>query len=448
MLRKKLIVISLFCASIIASCTTVDNELGNELIPESDKMVFSTTTFENFNTYTTSVDSVTSSNWGYTILGSIVTPWWGQTNYSCISTYLPYSGFNKDSIWGDEPTIDSARFVITPYGYSGDSTLTQTITVYKLNKMLPNFRDTSFYSNFPYKEFTDPTPFTTLHIRNTKSFKSDIPMEFAKSLLDTTGGIFKNDSLFIGKYFGFMMKSNSYFSGGVTRDINLEKTGIEIYYHNKNKPIADTTVAFFAMTNSSATYNVGFTMIDHDYNLADPVIGLNKALINDTLKSQDITYILSQGGLTTRIGLKKEYFDDLKKKAKDLGFENIAISNATLILPLQNTTPVLMDTSIISLGAYINYQKTMLTSDYFALVQSQNNQQQGQTPPPFGGQLNRALQQYSMNITSHVQSILSGKQENYNIEIAPAIKSVVSNRGVTINSKGIKLELSYVMVHK
>lgn len=448
MLKNKLVVFSLFCASIFASCTAVEKELGDSLIPEGDKMVFATTTFKDFDTYTTSVDSIPTSEWGYTLLGSLVTPWWGQTNYSYISTYLPYSGFNQDSIWGDLPTIDSAKFVITPYGYAGDSTLTQIVSVYKLNKVLPNFSDTSFYSNFPYEEYIDHNVFTTVKVKNEGNFRSKIPMDFANSLLDTTGGIFKNDSLFMSKFYGLMLKTPRAFSGGVCRDINLEKTGLEIYYHNKNKPIADTLVAFFAMTNTSATYNVGFTMIDHDYSIADPVVGLNKALINDTLQSQKITYILGQGGLTTRIGLKQEYFEKLKKDVNELGFKNIAVSNATLILPIQNPTPALLDTATLNLGAYINYNKLILASDYYQLLQSENQSSSGQAPPPFGGGLNRALGNYSMNITSHIQSLISGKEKNYSIEIDPAIRNTISGRGVTINSKDIKLEITYIMVNK
>lgn len=447
MLKNKLVVFSLFCASLLASCTAVEPQLGESLLPEDDKMVFATTTFKDFNTYTTSVDSIPTSDWGYTLLGSLVTPWWGQTNYSFISTYLPYSGFNQDSIWGDEPKIDSAKFVITPFGYAGDSTITQLVYVYKVNKVLPNFKDTSFYSNFPYNDFIDHNLFTSIKVKNRGTFRSNIPMDFANGMLDTTGGIFKNDSLFISKYYGLMLKTDKSFSGGVYRDINLEKTGIEIYYHNKNKPKADTTVAFFAMTNTSATYNVGFTMINHDYNLADPVVGVKKELINDTLTSQSLTYVLGQSGLTTRIGLNQEYFEKLKKDVKDLGFSNIAVSNATLIMPVQNPTPALLDTAVSSFGAYINYNKMMLISDYYQLVQAENANTSDQVPP-FGGTLNRALGNYSMNITSHIQSLLSGKQKNYSIEIDPAIRSTISGKGVAINGKDIKLEITYVMLNK
>ena len=448
MLKKGLVASALCVAVSMVSCEQVDYNVGGDLVPDNSKMTFVADTLENFNAYTRTVDSVATSMLGYTMLGNTTTPYVGSTDFSFISTYLP----NTDSLWGTNPTIDSVKFVLRTSPAGGDSLLPQVVYINKVNKYLESFMDTTYYSNFNFADYVDPNPIAVMTTIDSSVNKVNLPISFAKPLLDTTGQIYQFDTLFLKKHFGLMLSTAKHHTEGVYSNVILASSGIEVYYRNQNVPTPDTLMAFFTMENNQR-YNTSFTMIKRDFTTADPVIGVNDAIIN-TEEAQSTVYVQGQAGLLTKLDLKKEYFDAIKESAKLKGFSTIVISNATLTLPVVDPTPASMTRSVPRLGAYYDYAAYGYLSD-----------EENDSSTSYDGTLNRAKNRYTMDITEHIQSIfmnessstsddevVNDKKDNlYVIELANAvgingIKIEFLPNLSTLDATKIELNLKYVML--
>ncbi len=457
MLKKGLITLVICVTVLTVSCVKVDNNLGGNLVPDNDKMTFTSKMLTGFDTYTNTIDSVITSNWGETLLGNTSSPYWGKSDFSFVSTYLPYGGLNSDSLWGDNPTIDSVRFVLTSASTNGEDGSTRTIIINKLTKSLPYFRDSVYYSNFDLTDYIDNTPLAIMKLGDSTVNRFTLPISFATPLLDTMGGIFKNDTLFMQKHFGLMLKSEKTHTMGVYDRIDMSGTGVEVYYHNKNKPTADTLMALFSMSNVDSQ-NTSFTLIERDLSSADPVIGVDVNKLN-TETSQDITYVQGQAGMLTKINLNKGYFDEIKADAKSKGFSTIVISNATLMTPMYNPTPDLMTKAVQRLGTYSDFVKSSLVADYYNTYMSETQTEEG-TELTYNGRLNRAKKQYEMDITAHIQTIFIKEIEDedtsdeededeinpYIIELANEIGMEYLPNGTTLNTKEMQLQLKYIML--
>ncbi|MFI3315430.1 MAG: hypothetical protein R3Y04_07170 [Rikenellaceae bacterium] len=435
-------------ATVLFSCTNVDSELGVGYVPESELMNVDQITFTDFENYTLSVDSVPTSPWGATIIGSLVSPYWGKSNYSFMATYVPYTGLDEDLIWGTNPVVDSVKLILSPVHYVGEESMSQIISVYELSNPLPGFMDSVYYSNFDPTGYVKSDLLTKITIADESTYRVDLPLEFGTQFLDTIGGHFYSDSLFILKYPGLYFETPEVSSLGVYRIIDLLYSGIEIYYRDLDVDETDVDTAFFSMSNDSYSANVSLTMINHDFSLADPIFGVNSKIVDDTLTSQEVGFVFAQSGLKTKINLNKSNFDNLKDSIEKAGYSSIAISNATLTVPINNATPSLMDTSLNRLGTYLSYEEIIGTEDYEVEldVQEENDYYGTSTTTHYNGYISRENKCYTINLTSHIQMFFTGELEDYEIEIAPESQDAYEYKGAFLDTKNITLQLTYVMI--
>ena len=75
------------------SCTKVEDELGTDFIPVQDMMKLRMDTMKKVYSYTRSVDSIVTDEWGYTYMGSMVQSMFGQTNCDFIGQVVFAGGF-------------------------------------------------------------------------------------------------------------------------------------------------------------------------------------------------------------------------------------------------------------------------------------------------------------------------------------------------------------------
>lgn len=195
------------------------------------------------------------------LVGEIAAENFGTMSSGVVTEMMPVGNLVTEGV--TEETIDRVRLVMLTYaqsGFTGDSIVPMQMSVYKLNKPLPN----PIYSDFDPKDYYDEnkvlatTTYTMsdmdkssaerlAHIKsytNTTTYQTsyyqirearvDLPKEIAQSMLreyKKNPETFKNPDEFSKFFPGFYIKS-TYGSGRVTNFVNTE---LEVLYHRKYK---------------------------------------------------------------------------------------------------------------------------------------------------------------------------------------------------------------------
>ena len=201
---------ALLFLSALASCTEVDNQLGGSLIPDDQQMKIKVDTVYGIDTYLAKTDSFPSERLSYMYLGSAVDPVFGRTAASASSQYvLSYysSSYDDGDIFGTAPVFDSLVLLFTlDSSYLGDTTKTQKFNVYEL---VNDLDDSVYYSNFDQSTVLGDQPLFDFELTGVPTSQRRVRLEgpavaeFARKLMDTTGGAYTSDSLFYDRFKGF-----------------------------------------------------------------------------------------------------------------------------------------------------------------------------------------------------------------------------------------------------
>ncbi|MFQ8827216.1 MAG: DUF4270 family protein [Alistipes sp.] len=186
---------ALLFLSALASCTEVDNRLGESLIPDDQQMKIKVDTVYGIDTYLAKTDSFPSERLSYMYLGSAVDPVFGRTAASASSQYvLSYysSSYDDGDIFGTAPVFDSLVLLFTlDASYLGDTTKTQKFNVYEL---VNDLDDSVYYSNFDQSTVLGDQPLFDFELTGVPTSQRRVRLEgpaveeFARKLMDTTGG--------------------------------------------------------------------------------------------------------------------------------------------------------------------------------------------------------------------------------------------------------------------
>lgn len=430
------------------SCTTVDYEFGKDYIPDSEQMKIQIGTVKGTQMFNITCDSIATSSWRYALLGSIVDPLFGGTNLDFTSTIIPGAFKSQDSLWGDNPKIDSVILSIGVDSRYGDDQQSLNITVRELAKKLPFSKaDSIYYSNFNIKPYLSDDVLATFTLKgDQQQTLTKLEPSYAEKFLDTSGMIYLYDTLFMKKFYGLHFETNKLTNRGVVHKVNLLNTYIRIHYHNENKPKADTAYIEMMCNNTANNYNIVITNIDHDYSLADPIVGIKAASINDTVNAQKKIYIQSWSGVMGKVKFNKENFAAILTDAKEKGFSKIAVNNATITFNLNAPTIPKLNEATKALGLMYDYETFNLIKDYYPF----DEEGQQERTPNFGGKLNRARECYSMNITGFVQTFFSSNDDIYDLELGPAFGQEQTMNGVVLDGGDInqsaEVSITYTMI--
>lgn len=209
------------------------------------------------------------------LVGEIKADNYGSLSSGVVTEMMPVGNIVSDGV--TEETIDRVRLVMytrAESGFTGDSIVPMQLSVYKLNKTLPN----PIYSDFDPKDYYDESaPLATATYTTSDMDKSsverakhwasyttqtgqtgyyplrearvDLPLEIGKSLLreyKTNPSTFSTPDEFAKFFPGFYIKS-TFGSGRVT---NFNNSEVEVLYHRKYK----TTVGTDTIVTDSAGY--------------------------------------------------------------------------------------------------------------------------------------------------------------------------------------------------
>ncbi len=441
LLRVKLL---LLVAAILgySSCTEVNYELGTGLLPGSTETTVKLDTLS-LKSFTHRTDSIVSDWWASTSpLGSYIDPVWGRTTGSTVYQIVPSSNAftSLDTLWGKDPVIDSVFLMLTHYATVGDTTASNVLDIYSMNKPLPMHYDSSYYSNFDAESYIDQSPVASITVDMNTS-KYELPIEFATHYLDTLNHVYLYDSLFVERYPGIYIKPRTQVvNGGLLSQISNESSYILVYYHNSDEDGADTTSMTFNL--SSRGINKVINILDNDTSYADPVVGIENDYIGENVENAPITYVRPFANLTTKVELIDSEIDRIKAIVEAEGYSKVAVNNATIVIPLADPKAGSMNYAPSFLGLYYDYSTNEDSPDYwYGLSESDDT---------FDGSLSRSNGEYRMNITSYVQDRFNGTAQSNILEIAPIYGDEISDSGVALNGASaenpIELVLTYTLI--
>lgn len=412
-------------------------------------------------TYICALDSVASSLMGYTDemlsdfntrhLGSFIDPITGRTDVQFFTNYIPAGPvLTSGYYFGTNPKLDSMYLTVAISGYRGDTVTGIDVEVYEVIKGdFPS--DKIYYTNKDMTPYLNDTALVTFKQTSKGGHYAKLPMEFVKKFgIDNfNDNPYESYSKFKERYKGLYFKAKPHTKGeGAIYIINMTQTNMKLFYTNDEK---DSTSASFLMNadkrmltdvGGAEMFPTGFETAQHNYTFADPSKGgVQIAQIGDSTIQTERGFVQGFSGLSTVITFPQEQLEVLKEKVKLAGYNNIAVHAAELVFEVDDPQWENLDKMFPDMAAYYSLPQLKFMPDYQPL----NNY-----PFTLDGSLNRSRNTYTLNITSYVQGLLTGRIINNKIQLGAPISNYLSTgRSMLKGSASLtppKLILTYTML--
>ena len=425
-----------------AACKKSPESIGNNLISDSNFIV-------PFYTDTTEIlcysyfDSVSTKNTNYSLLGSMKDPVFGNSEagfYTQLRLSLAGQSF------GESPVLDSLVLQLSVGNYYGDTNVLQTARVYELTDTLSM---TSAYYNHSVIDYNPidlanghqfyPRPRTSMNIVggdtiNHAIIRIPLSATLGEYLMNLDTMAYSQPDYFKENFKGLYVTCDPVSQPGAITSITLTDNTyslLQLYYHNAATP--DKAMRYDYYVTSSDSY---FNHIDHDYSQGSSEF-VDQLVNGNTEAGQQTVYLQCMGGVRTRI-----YLPNLEHWADSLEGSHIVINEAKLVLPAAPLMDSLfrMPSNFILLGFNAD-STTYLLPDYY----------EGTTY--FGGSYNSNEQAVIFRISEYMQSIISGKKENYGLSFGINgagynAYRMIFNGPESIEANKMRLEVTYSLVNE
>ncbi len=420
---------------IAVSCKKEPGQIGMNLQPESDKInvVFSDTT--TLIAYSKIVDSIRSDEATLNLLGSYFDPVFGP-NTAAFQVQARLSKTSYD--FGTAPVLDSLILTLRIYDVYGDSLFEQHIVVYELDEAI--YIDSSYYSTST--TVVKPTLLADVSfvpnindsvvidgdtlIPHQRIHLDEITTELGDRLLTADGDVMSNSTDFLEFFRGLRVKSEiTSIDGGIMYvDLVNTMSRMILYYHNED---TDSLKYDYLFTDHSARYNNFY----HDYSQGDAFF---KAQVGgDSTLGNQVCYVQAMGGVKTKILFPYQ----------ELWYADgpIAVNEARLIIhgfeddPFYDPPASLTLLKIDEDGNFIPLSDQFEGLDYF------------------GGIYDEDKNQYFFRITTYMQSLIQGNENELGLELYVNGGAYVASRFLLNGpvpfdlEKKLKLELTYTRLN-
>ncbi len=290
-----------FCVSgyLLFSCTDDVSQLGLDLQNPIEKLQVHNDSSSVIHTYSVQQpDSITLWPY-YLLLGYCNDPALGQFQNNFM-TEVSLTSFSTD--FGDNPVADSLVLYLDYVAAYGDTTQTQNITVYELNKNL-SLNDTAESINRqPMEEsviakyYDASKPLMTFSFRpnpaDTMPLRIKLPNSLRDRLLDTS--YYHSQDTFNLKVFrGFYFVANINDGGAISYFVDDDSTRMELYYHD------DTVKHAYVYDIYNETYKCN--IFKRSYNPDIKVVPYKTT--PDISYEQDLFYLKNNNALEGRIDI-------------------------------------------------------------------------------------------------------------------------------------------------
>ncbi|MBR6178602.1 MAG: DUF4270 family protein [Bacteroidales bacterium] len=423
---NKHFVYAIVAAALLSACDN-DENMGTDLMPETDHPIIVVTDTIDIKTETILDNAVFSTNQSHLLVGGFVDPVFGKTDAAFFAKFsnTSYGKFPSECIC--DSVILTLGLDTTAIQFYGNTSTKNSIDIYTLTSKV--YADSSYYSNFNYKDIISDSPIATAEFIPTKTkeeIRFTLPVEFGKKVINCS-----RNTTFDDNFYGLCFTQGSTSSCILKTSRNNNNIKYRVYYHCKGDT-ASTAVTFsVASTNACASF---FT---HDYT------GTN---IPSDSKSDSLVYLQSMSGTKIKIDLS-----DIRKFSK-FDQKRISIMRADLILPIDS---VLSDiktfapiNQITCLGnnkdGSIIYFEEFLTKDSYGSTSLRS----------ISFESSRC--RYNINLTSRVIELLKLYNKNiepdYDICIYPYARTADFGRTVinapSKKSSPMKLVIQYTVFEK
>lgn len=442
-----------------ASCTEVDDRLGEGFLPADQQMkigvkLFSLASDERtpyFETRLYRTDSIRSSNLGSGFFGSYRDETFGRRTAGFLSQYRAVA-MSDTSGFGYRPIFDSIELKILIEEYDGDTLVPVRYNVYEVvsNDYLDgstrpagagSVADTVFYPSFdptpyiaekPAFTFTYPDGRTTgpktMYVRMTPT---DEGLALVRRLMLLDGQyrndmtIYRRPDLWCDAFKGvYIVPAEEPAGEGNMFATQLESSGMIMYTRNRNTIdptlIQDTVTVSYSFYKEDETYgNVSINTVRHDYAGSK----IDEAAAAESSSDRPLTptvYVEGMAGVVTELTLTdalleqiESLFDGITDES-GVPYTSIAVNCAELEFYLEGsdydwtkidaaTITPLLDASFARLGLYADYKRVVGITDYaYAYERLYSGQN---FTLPYGGYLNRSRGCYVMDVTGYLQSV-------------------------------------------
>lgn len=436
------------CATL-SSCKKYEDEIGFDLLPNTDQFKGQVTDSFEIRTYAVREDSIRVDSLSSTILGAINDPVFGTTS-SSVYTQCLLQEINID--FGTNPSLDSVVLSIALDGDIpgyGDVNSNVTVDVFQLQELLNE--DNRYYSNYQpavgsllgtYTGKLNPDDTTWFNENGTLQkerglIRIKLSQAFGESFF--TAGAYGSNESFLNFLNGIALvpRSSGLSSGSgyiSPLDLNSSLSKLSVYF-------SDTLKKEFPITDQSERMM--------HYSISDPSTNLTNQF-NSPGTHFDETYLQSMGMSKIKIEIP-----DLFELVKD--GEQILINEAKLTLTVANgsATETYPAPERILLLQPVNADGTgsnKLILDLIDLIAPPSSAWSGYTN--YGGELNSDGRTYTFHLNRHLQGLLDDAVLNGNMDnrglyvIIPSDNPITPSRLVldTKNNqteKNIRLKVTY-----
>lgn len=422
MLKHRHTLISVLILTVLSffACNK-DSDIGLGLLPEDSQLKHLTTDTISLETITKKMDTIAGSRVSKLLIGKYTDPVFGVSEAATAVqiTLGDYRNFS-DTLMADSVYLNLS-YNNTDLRAYGDSTVLQTVNVYRMRKNLKY--DSIYYTN------TEPESLHNGELMGSTSFKTDgNPDSILRIKLDNSwadffmhaedSAVYEFGEDFRNYFNGFVLTTDDNPNASIVSLTLNTESRMKVYYHHPSDPDS-AREANFPINEFCARLN----MFSHDYT-GTPA---ETAMGND--EEQTFAYLQGMNGLITHI--KTPFLENMREAG------NIAIFKAELIaetaeenVSLHNSyprVPRLTATGANEDGSFFALPEYSAEAGYQSIGISETGQ-------------------YRFNITSYTQKIISGTWENNGLYIYPASSSQSFYRSVingAKNDKPIKLIITY-----
>ena len=408
-------------------------------------------------------DSIKSSNLDNVYFGYELNADYGKRRAGFMSQVLFGSKLDEDYGWGYRPIFDSMQLALYVTDFHGDTTRRQTFNVYEItsNDYLKgegcdsifyiDFDPTNYVAQEPIFTFDypdqergvyvgdieNPQPQSVTLRRTAKTDEYISRLMFTTDLAESDGyGLDKdeiyeqgNEELFVDRIRGiYVAPADAPTEGdGAMFATDVENTALVLYARSRYKEdptiIKDTTIMSYNFYINPVDYgvkagNVSLSMVEHT---------LSESVSQDIEAGADVevAYVDGMGGVVTEMLFADEFIQSLADLVHSV--ENpeavISVNQAHLSIYLEGsnydymlidpiTMATIMDASMPRMGLYTRYGGTDINDNNLIAISDYAYTSEGSVTLDYDGYINRSLGCYTMDISTHIQSLMMAAAEN------------------------------------
>ncbi|MDA3952171.1 MAG: DUF4270 family protein [Bacteroidales bacterium] len=403
-------IIPIFILIITFSCENDTGSLGEELLPDSDKIEYEYDTTLTFTGNVFESEPIYTSNLSYYSLGIINDDNFGMFKGEYAGQFLP-TVFDDTIVYS---TIDSAFLFIAIDSIYGDVLNNVSFNVYEL---LSEIDDDLYMSDANIDSY-----YSTLNIIGSSTYSGDTLLktplnDYFISMLTSNAADYTDEETFISAFKGIAIipEISNPIGGAITANLTSLDTKIVLYY-------GDSLSFTYVLPTSEAVDNIAHGFAKYSYDYSSSVV--NEYLTNDENIDDDMLFLQGINGVSTKIT-----FSNINSWLQE--------DSSFSILHAELQVPVFKDDNF-----ELFYPPEMLYLEYEgtdSILYSLQDYEGGLSD----GSYDYENGYYRFFISKYLTNILSGNIEDLTLYLNIINKSFFPHRVILKSSENIKLKVTY-----